>query len=65
VAFEVQVNGQPVWDLPMPHPDGWKEGVVDLKPWAGQTVLLSLVTDSMGSNICDWAQWGDIRLIVP
>jgi hypothetical protein len=65
VAFEVQVNGQPVWDLPMPHPDGWKAGVVDLKPWAGQTVLLSLVTDSMGSNICDWAQWGDIRLIVP
>jgi hypothetical protein len=63
VAFEVQVNGQPVWTLPMPYPDGWKEGVMDLGPWAGRPILLSLVTDSVGSNNSDWAMWGDVRLV--
>ncbi|MBI2299264.1 MAG: hypothetical protein HYU66_10045 [Armatimonadetes bacterium] len=62
VVFEVQVNGQPVWGLPMPHPDGWKQGMVDLRPWAGRPVVISLVTDSSGSNLCDWAVWGDVRL---
>ncbi len=62
VAFEVQVDGRPVWSLPMPFPAGWKKGSVDLAPWAGRKVLLSLVTDSLGTNICDWAQWGDLRL---
>jgi hypothetical protein len=65
VAFEVQANGQSLWALPMPHPDGWKKGVVDLTPWAGKPVLLSLVTDSVGSNNCDWAVWGDVRLAAP
>ena len=65
VAFEVQVNGQSLWALPMPYPNGWKEGVVDLAPWAGKPVLLSLVTDSVGSNLCDWAAWGDARLVAP
>ena len=46
----------------MPAPAGWKRGSVDLGPWAGKKVLLSLVTDSLGTNICDWAQWGDLRL---
>ncbi len=63
VAFEVQVNGQPVWGLPVPHPNGWQQGSVDLGPWAGRAILLSLVTDSVGSNLCDWAQWGDARLL--
>ncbi|MBM3474168.1 MAG: hypothetical protein FJX75_12945 [Armatimonadetes bacterium] len=63
VAFEVQVNGQSLWHLPMPYPNGWKEGAVDLAPWAGKPVLLSLVTDSVGSNNCDWAAWGDVRLV--
>jgi hypothetical protein len=62
VAFKVEVNGQEVWSLPMPSPDGWKRGAVDLSAWAGKRVLLGLVTDSLGSNNCDWAVWGDVRL---
>lgn len=65
VAFEVQVNGQRVWGLPMPSPDGWKAAVVDLAPWAGKPILLSLVTDSCGSALCDWAEWGDPHLEAP
>jgi hypothetical protein len=62
VAFEVEVNGRKVWSLPMPGPAGWKRGSVDLSAWAGKHVLLGLVTDSLGSNNCDWAFWGDVRL---
>lgn len=62
VAFQVQVNGQPVWNLPMPYPIGWQEGSVDLRAWSGKPILLSLVTDSVGANLCDWAQWADVRL---
>jgi hypothetical protein len=35
---------------------------VDLSPYAGQVVLLSLVTDSLGTNNCDWAVWTQPRL---
>jgi len=49
----------------MPKPDGWKEGTVDLSPWAGHPILLSLVTDSAGNNLCDWAFWGNVRLTAP
>ena len=63
VAFEVQVNGQSLWSMPMPVPQGWKQGTVDLTPWAGRPVLVSLVTDSCGNNLCDWAMWGDARLV--
>jgi hypothetical protein len=65
VAFAVQVNGRPVWGLPMPSPDGWKAAAVDLAPWAGKPVLVSLVTDSCGSANCDWAVWGEPRLVAP
>jgi hypothetical protein len=37
-------------------------GAVDLSRSAGQTVLVSLVTDSLGSNNCDWAIWVNPRL---
>jgi hypothetical protein len=63
VAFEVQVNGLRVWGVPMPYPDGWKEATVDLGPWAGKAVLLSLVTSSEGSANCDWAVWGGMKLV--
>lgn len=63
VTFQAQVNGAAVWSFPMPFPDGWKKGSVDLSPWAGQPVLLSLVTDSAGTNDSDWALWADVRLV--
>jgi len=49
----------------VPQPRGWEEAVVDLSPWAGQTVLLGLITDSDGANICDWAHWGEPTLEAP
>ena len=34
----------------------------DLSEWAGQLVVLSLVTDSDGPFNCDWACWGEPTL---
>ena len=59
VNFAVVVNGEQLWGQAVPRPVGWQEAVVDLGRWAGQRVLLSLVTDADGSNNCDWAQWGE------
>ena len=62
VIFRVLVNGEVVWAHPVPEPAGWQEGTADLAKWAGQTVLVSLVTDSDGPNTCDWAHWGEPSL---
>jgi len=42
---------------------GWRPFAVDLSAYAGQTILLSLVTDSDGANYYDWAFWGEPRLV--
>jgi hypothetical protein len=35
---------------------------VSLSQYAGQTVVLTLITDALGDYICDWAHWGEPRL---
>jgi len=62
VGFSVQVNGRTVWDGGDPGSGKMVAGAVDLSRAAGQTVLVSLVTDSLGSNNCDWAIWVNPRL---
>jgi hypothetical protein len=59
VVFLVSVNGETLWQERVPEPAGWAEITVDLSKWAGQQVLLGLITDSDGVNTCDWAQWGE------
>jgi hypothetical protein len=44
---------------------GWHPVSVDLAPYAGKDVLLTLVTDSMGPYDYDWASWATPRLEVP
>ncbi|NCQ32559.1 MAG: hypothetical protein GW802_34995, partial [Armatimonadetes bacterium] len=43
-------------------PGEWSELAVDLSPWAGKPVVLSLVTDSEGPYSFDWAIWGEVRV---
>jgi hypothetical protein len=62
VIFMVAANGETLWQERVREPVGWRETVVDLSKWAGQSVLLSLITDSDGLNNCDWAQWGEPTL---
>ncbi len=58
VYFIVEANGTEVArEFVMPGP--WKEFTADLSPWAGKSVILSLVTDSAGTFEFDWARWGE------
>lgn len=62
VGFAVQVNTRTLWNGGFPGAGRMVAGAVDLSPWAGQVVLVSLVTDSLGSNNSDWAVWVAPRL---
>ena len=63
MAFRVLLNGRGAWDGGDPGTGKMAEGAIDLSPWAGQVALVSLVTDSLGSNNCDWAVWVAPRLV--
>ena len=39
----------------------WVEGLLDLSPWIGQSVLMTLLTDALDPNTtCAWALWRDL-----
>ena len=39
---------------------GWEDANISLSEFAGETVLLELVTDSGETSNCDWAHWADL-----
>ncbi|GAI56653.1 unnamed protein product, partial [marine sediment metagenome] len=41
---------------------GWVDASIPMSDFAGETVLLELVTDSDGSSDCDWAHWADLLI---
>jgi hypothetical protein len=57
--FLVTVNGTERGRVSVGGPDGWRPLAVDLTPWAGQTVVLSLVADARGEATSDWARWAE------
>jgi hypothetical protein len=59
--FQVHMNGAVVWRHRTRVP-GWIPGEVDLSAWKGSTVLIELVTDSLGDNSFDWVNWADVKL---
>jgi hypothetical protein len=61
VEFQVRINGASVWRH-RTHAPGWNSGTVDLGAWMGTDVLVELVTDSLGDNAFDWADWADLKL---
>lgn len=65
VTFEVQVNGVILFRKSVLPGAVWLPVKTDLSRWRGQTVLLTLVTDSEGSDYCDWATWAEPQLTNP
>jgi hypothetical protein len=65
VTFEVQVNGVSLFRKSVLPGAGRLPVKADLSRWRGQTVLLTLVTDSEGSDYCDWATWAEPSLQSP
>ena len=61
VAFIIEINGKPLAEERV-TPGSWHDVELNLAPWAGQPVVLSLITDSVGSFYYDWALWGEPRL---
>lgn len=63
--FSIQVSGQSVWQHLVPGPGAWQEADVDLTPYAGRAVVLSLVVDPAGAYNYDWAFWAAPRIVQP
>ena len=63
VLFQVLLNGQNRFEHLIESPN-WVDAELFLSEFAGQTVLLELVTDPNGSNSCDWAHWADLFITI-
>ena len=64
VRFTVGIEGQKVWEREFTlKPDcAWEEGDVDLAPWSGQKVWLSLLTRAENTDHA-WAGWGSPQVV--
>jgi tetratricopeptide (TPR) repeat protein len=67
-TFEVLVDGERLFfehlDKGLAH-QGWQARTVDLAPWAGQEVVLTLGTTPgpIGDPTGDWAGWGEPQVV--
>ncbi|MDO8587479.1 MAG: DUF6259 domain-containing protein [Armatimonadota bacterium] len=59
IGFAVKINGETLWTYTT-REAGWTDGTIDIATWRGQTILVQLVTDSLGDNLYDWAHWADV-----
>jgi hypothetical protein len=62
VGFRIAVNGVELWNANVLPDSGWKPFNISLAAYAGKSIVLSLVTDSMGDYGYDWAFWGEPML---
>ena len=62
VFFKVILNGQVRFEHFAFNEPSWIDARIPLTEFAGETVLLELVTDSGESNYCDWAHWADLLI---
>ena len=60
VIFKVLLNGQVRFEHFAFNESGWVDGRISLSEFAGETMLLELVTDSGESNYLDQAHWADL-----
>ena len=61
VTFEVLLNGQKRFERFIKTP-GWTNEQISLSEFAGEIVLLELVTDPGENPNWDWAHWGDLLI---
>ena len=60
--FKVLLNGQGRFEHFAFNEPGWVDARISLSEFAGETVLLELVTDSGKTASCDWAHWADLLI---
>ncbi|MYC77905.1 T9SS type A sorting domain-containing protein [Candidatus Poribacteria bacterium] len=61
VFFKVLGNGETQFEH-FSDTSGWVDAHISLSEFAGETVLLELVTDPHELHYCDWAYWGDLLI---
>ena len=61
VIFQVRLNGQTHFET-FTDTFEWKEGTISLAAFAGQPLLLELVTNPAADTGCDWAHWADLLI---
>ena len=65
VLFQVLLNGQPYFEH-FTDTFNWTEASLSLSEFAGQPLLLELVTDPAQESIaganCDWVHWADLHI---
>ena len=64
VFFKVFLNGAQRFEHFGFNTPGWVDAQLSLSEFAGETVLLELVTDSVESATCDWAHWADLLIAI-
>jgi Domain of unknown function (DUF6259) len=62
VGFAIEVNGRKVFDKTLQPASGWVAVEVSLAEWKNQSVVLTLLTDSLDSSQFAWAVWAEPRL---
>ena len=60
--LKVLLNGQIRFEHFAFNELGWVDAHISLSEFAGETVLLELVTDSGETVSCDWAHWADLLI---
>ena len=61
-SLKVLLNGQIRFEHFAFNELGWVDAHISLSEFAGETVLLELVTDSGETVSCDWAHWADLLI---
>ena len=61
VLFQIRLNGQTHFEVFKDTFD-WTDSSISLSEFAGQSVLLELVTDPVEGLECDWAFWADLHI---
>ena len=59
VFFKLLVNGETQFER-FTNTFGWEDANVSLSRYAGDRVLLELITDPSENANCDWAHWADL-----
>ncbi|MDF2836607.1 MAG: hypothetical protein K0Q63_2247, partial [Paenibacillus sp.] len=62
VDFRITVNGNELWSEEVMPGEAWTPFGLSLADYAGQSVVITLITDSMGDYGFDWAFWGEPSL---
>jgi uncharacterized protein (TIGR03437 family) len=58
--MSLRINGMVLWQRNINVPPAWEPGEIDLSPWSGQTVLIELITDTLGANYDNFTSWGEL-----